>query len=85
MNGGERFEAVDWAALVAELVIDLHWTRDAVLDQVDMPFLAQLRRSWSQCPPPRRLIAAWLGYKPPALASRNYQDLLAMFPTGTIR
>ncbi len=66
-------------------MIELQWTRDAVLDQVDMLFLEQLRRAWADCPPARRLLAAFLGYKPPARPSSNYQELLAMFPNGTIR
>ena len=56
--GDERFEKAAWGALVAELVLDLNWTRDQVLDQVDMPFLEELRRAWSECPPLRRLLAA---------------------------
>jgi len=83
--GGERFDAFDWRALVADLVIELHWTRDQVLDQVDIPFLEDLRRAWAECPPLRRMAAAYLGYKPKARPSVNYHELLAMFPNGTIR
>jgi hypothetical protein len=56
-----------------------------VLDQVDMPFVEELRRTWAECPPLRRLLAAFLGYKPPPRASRNYHELLAMFPGGLIK
>jgi hypothetical protein len=63
----------------------LRWTREQVLDQVDMPFLEDLRRAWADCPPPRRLLAASLGYQPPSRPSRNYHELLGMFPNGTIR
>ena len=66
-------------------MIELRWTRDEVLDQVDMPFVEALRRAWSECPPGRRLVAAYLGYKPPSRPSSNFQELLAMFPSGTIR
>jgi hypothetical protein len=66
-------------------VIELNWTREQVLDQVDMPFLEQLRRVWAQCPPLRRLLAASLGYKPPPRPSRDCHELLAMFPGGAIR
>ena len=66
-------------------MIELHWTRDQVLDQVDIAFLEDLHRAWADCPPLRWLAAAYLGHKPPAKASRNYHDLLAMFPTGTIK
>jgi hypothetical protein len=66
-------------------VIELHWTREQVLDQVDIPFLDELRRAWSECPPLRRLLAASLGYKPRPLASKDYDELLAMFPTGLIK
>ena len=41
--GGERFDAFDWRALVADLVIELNWTRDQVLDQVDVFFLEDLQ------------------------------------------
>jgi hypothetical protein len=66
-------------------VIELHWTRDQVLDQVDSPFLEDLRRAWAEAPPLRKMVAAYLGYKPRARASKNYGDLLALFPNGTIR
>jgi len=33
----------------------------------------------------RRMVAAYLGIKPKQQASKNYHDLLAMFPGGTIR
>jgi hypothetical protein len=66
-------------------VVELKWTREAVLDQVDMPFLRDLRRAWTECPPPRRLFAAYLGYKPPSRPSNDYHELLAMFPNGTIK
>ena len=66
-------------------MIELGWTRNQVLDQVDVFFLEDLHRAWADCPPLRRLFAAHLGYKPPAKPSRNYHDLLAMFPTGTIK
>jgi hypothetical protein len=55
------------------------------LDQVDVFFLEDLHRAWADCPPLRRLFAAYLGHKPPAKPSKNYRDLLAMFPTGTIK
>jgi hypothetical protein len=66
-------------------VIELHWTRDQVLDQVDIPFLEDLHRAWTNFPPLRRLAAAALGYKPRSRLSRDYQTLLAMFPGGNIR
>ena len=56
--GGERFDCVDWRALVADLVIELHWTRDQVLDQIDIPFLEDLHRAWADFPPLRRMVAA---------------------------
>lgn len=66
-------------------MIELRWTRDAVLDQVDMPFLEALRRAWTECPPARRIVAAYLDYKPPSRPSSNFHELLAMFPNGAIR
>jgi len=66
-------------------VIELHWSRDQVLDQVDAAFLEDLHRAWADFPPLRRLAAAALGHRPKGRASKNYQALIAMFPGGTIR
>jgi len=66
-------------------VIELRWTRDQVLDQVDVLFLEDLHRAWAQAPPLRKMVAAYFGYKPPTRASKNYGELLALFPGGTIR
>jgi hypothetical protein len=66
-------------------VIELHWTRDQVLDQVDVLFLEDLHRAWADAPPLRRTVAAYLGHKPRAKASRDYRELLAMFPHGAIK
>lgn len=66
-------------------MIELHWTRDQVLDQVDIPFLEDLHRAWADFPPLRRMAAAYFGHKPRGRASRDYQALIAMFPGGTIR
>jgi len=65
-------------------VIELHWTRDQVLDQVDVLFLEDLHRAWADCPPLRKMAAAYLGYKPRTKSSKNYRELLAMFPNGKI-
>jgi hypothetical protein len=56
-----------------------------VLDQVDVLFLEDLHRAWADAPPLRRMVAAYLGYKPRAKTSKDYRELLAMFPNGTIR
>ena len=66
-------------------MIELNWTRDQVLDQVDVLFLEDLHRAWADCPPLRKMAAAYLGFKPRAKASKNYSELLAMFPNGTIK
>jgi len=66
-------------------VIELHWTRDQVLDQVDVPFLEDLNRAWADAPPMRKMVAAYFGIKPRARSSKNYRELLAMFPGGTIK
>ncbi len=66
-------------------MIELNWTRDQVLDQVDIPFLEALRGAWAECPPLRRLLAAWLGFKPKPRPSKNFNELLAMFPGGAIK
>jgi hypothetical protein len=56
-----------------------------VLDQVDMPFLEELRQAWSDCPPLRRLLGATLGFKPKPRLSKDFRELLAMFPGGAIK
>lgn len=56
-----------------------------MLDQVDAPFLDALNRAWADCPPLRRMVAAYLGIKPKDKPSKNYHELLAMFPGGAIR
>lgn len=56
-----------------------------MLDQVDFPFLEQLRQAWSEYPPLRRLLAASLGFKPKPRPSKDYRELLAMFPGGAIK
>ncbi len=66
-------------------MIELHWTRDQVLDQVDVPFLEDLHRAWADAPPLRKMVAVYLGHKPRGRTSRDYGDLLAMFPGGTIK
>ena len=66
-------------------MIELHWTRDQVLDQVDIAFLEDLHRAWADWPPLRRVAAAYCGHKPRTRPSANYNELLTMFPNGTIR
>jgi hypothetical protein len=66
-------------------VIELHWTRDQVLDQVDVLFLEDLHRAWADYPPSRKMVAAYLGHKPRARSSKDYRELLAMFPGGMIK
>jgi hypothetical protein len=43
-----------------------------------------LHRAWTDFPPLRRMAAAYLGHKPRTRPSTNYQELLALFPSGTI-
>ena len=49
-------------------MIELHWPRDQVLDQIDVPFLEDLRRAWADCPPLRKMVAAYLGITPTQLS-----------------
>ena len=56
-----------------------------MLDQVDACFLEDLHRAWADCPPLRRMAAAYLGYRPRQKPSTNYHELLAMFPGGAIK
>ena len=56
-----------------------------MLDQVDACFLEDLQRAWADCPPIRRMIAAYLGYRASSKPSRNYHELLGLFPGGTIK
>lgn len=46
-------------------MIDLGWTRDEVLDQIDFPFMKDLWASWRRYPPLRILAASFVQYKPP--------------------
>jgi len=55
-----------------------------VLD-FDVDFLDDLFEAWEDCPPLRRMIAAFMGIKPKEKPSKNFAELLAMFPGGTIR
>ena len=66
-------------------MIELGWTREEVLDQVDILFLGDLQRAWAEAPPLRKLAAAYFGYRPKRRASRDYGALLAMFPGGKIK
>jgi hypothetical protein len=50
---------------------------------VDIPFIQALHRAWDQWPPLRKFVAAALGHKPKRRG--NLDELLAMFPDGTIR
>jgi hypothetical protein len=63
----------------------LGWTRDQVLDQVDCDFLDDLHRAWSDWPPLRKFYAARHGHKPPERPSKDFGELMAMFPDGMIR
>ena len=65
--------------------MDLGWTRDQVLDQIDCDFMDALGRSWADCPPLRRMAAAYLGIKPKDKPSKNLAELLGMFPGGVIK
>jgi hypothetical protein len=85
MVGDGHLDASGWRKLVADLVIELHWSRDEVLDQIDIPFLEDLQRAWADWPPLRKVFAASLGHAPKPPASKNYHELLAMFPGGAIR
>jgi len=48
------------------LCIDLGWTRDEVLDQVDIPFISALNAEWLEAPPLRHIVAAFAEYEKPA-------------------
>ena len=56
-----------------------------MLDQVDVCFLHDLNRAWEDWPPLRKVAAAYLGHKPKEKPSKNFHELLAMFPGGVIR
>lgn len=50
-----------------------------------MLFLEDLRRAWADAPPLRRLLAAFVGHRPRPRPSKDYRELLGMFPGGLIR
>ena len=64
-------------------MIDLGWTREAVLD-ITIPFLRALHREWENYPPLRMMVAAAFGHKPKK-RSKDVAELLGMFPGGVIR
>lgn len=55
-------------------MIDLGWTRNDVLDQVDWPFYEHLEKEWKQFPPIRIMAAAFAGYKPPDAQPKQYMN-----------
>ena len=61
------------------------WTRDQVLDQIDQPFLEALRRSWEDCPPLCEVVARAAGIKRKERPTKNFDELIGMFPGGIIR
>ena len=83
--GGERIDQFDWAELVASLVVRLGWTWDEVLDQVDMPRLEAIRNFWEDHPPLCDVVASYFGIEPRKKPSNNFDELLAMFPSGVIK
>lgn len=66
-------------------MIELHWTRDQVLDQIDIPFLEDLQRAWADWPPLRKFMAAYHGHKPKPPPSTDYGSLLGLFPSGALK
>jgi hypothetical protein len=50
-----------------------------------MPFLEACHRAWGDCPSLRRMKAAELGIKPKEKPTKNFHELAAMFPGGTIK
>lgn len=51
----------------------------------DVEFIDDLLDAWEDCPPVRRLVAAAVGFKPKPKPSKNFAELLSMFPGGMIR
>jgi hypothetical protein len=55
-----------------------------VLDY-DIDFFDDLQVRFEDCPPLRRMVAAFMGIKPKEKPSTDYAELLAMFPSGMIK
>lgn len=51
----------------------------------DVDFIDDLFDAWEECPPVRRMVAAAVGYKQKPKPSRDFNELLAMFPGGVIK
>lgn len=51
----------------------------------DVDFLDDLYDAWDECPPIRRMVAAFCGIKPKEKPSTNFAELIAMFPGGQIK
>ena len=47
------------------------WTWDQCLDQLTAPRLAALEAVWQRWPPVHKLLAAFVGYKPPQLVEEQ--------------
>jgi hypothetical protein len=52
---------------------------------LDADALDALLDAFADCPPLRRMVAAFLGIKPKERPSKNFADLLSLFPGGVIR
>jgi hypothetical protein len=55
--------------------LEANWTIDYVCNHVDLPTVQELDRHWQQSPPVQRLVAAYLGYKPPKAAQQTDNQL----------
>jgi hypothetical protein len=66
--------------------VRLGWTWDQALDQLNQPVIEAFNRTWAEdCPPLCDMVAGYLQIKPKEKPSRNYDELLAMFPGGVIK
>ncbi len=62
-------------------MIELTWPLEQILE-LDVFWLRDLHEAWADCPPVRRMLAAFFGIKPKDRREGDLAELLAMFPNG---
>lgn len=71
LRPGSPASPIDWDTLYLHIALSLGWDWDAIDQGMTMSRLRSLRDYQSKHPPTHLLVAAYLGYKPPAQSSMN--------------
>jgi hypothetical protein len=80
---------VDWGALYAHIATTTGWTYGEI-DGLTLPQVVELKTYWRENPPVHQLVAAYMGYKPPAdpgqeQSGEGMAELMRMFPTQRVK